>query len=223
VRRGFIAATALSYAAEKLINPVPYTPGRLHELKFKASPGWMNGFLRRSGLVLRRRTNNHRLTRLQRVPFVLRCVWRARQIMQSAPAAGETGDPITGRFRAHDVYNSDQLPLEDEDKDGKSPARHRHHLFALRPKAELPWLHTLAGKTYAPLGATDVNVVQANPSNGGSPRFGSVHLCVHGGDGAQCKPMVIFEGKDSKSIRAAERAQYAPGTVPHTASPHTSA
>jgi hypothetical protein len=121
VRRAFIAASALSYAASKLINPVAYTPGRLHELNFKASPGWMNGFLRRSGLVLRRRTNNHRLTRLQRVPFVLRCVWRARQIMQSAPAAGETGDPITGRFRPHDVYNSDQVPLEDEDKDGRSP------------------------------------------------------------------------------------------------------
>jgi hypothetical protein len=41
-------------------------------VEFTASDGWITRFLKRHCLVLRRRTNNHRLTRLERVPYVLR-------------------------------------------------------------------------------------------------------------------------------------------------------
>jgi hypothetical protein len=50
--------------------------------------------------------------------FPHRFVWTVRRFMKSEPAEGETGDPVIGRFRAEDICNIDQCPIEDEDKDG---------------------------------------------------------------------------------------------------------
>ncbi|KAK3261026.1 hypothetical protein CYMTET_30049 [Cymbomonas tetramitiformis] len=58
---------------------------------------------------------------------------------------GGERDVKYGRFAPEDTYNVDQVPLEDEDKDGR---------------------------TYDDTNASDVHVKSANPSNSGTPRFG---------------------------------------------------
>ena len=52
------------------------------------------------------------------MPYVRRFLWRVRRIQRSAPAPGEVADPKIGRFAAHQQSNVDQVPMEDEAKDG---------------------------------------------------------------------------------------------------------
>jgi len=69
-------------------------------------------------MVMRRRTNNHKLSMRERLPYVLRCLWKIRRIAKSKPMPGELLDAVYGRFGLLDMYNVDQVPIEDEDSDG---------------------------------------------------------------------------------------------------------
>ena len=85
----------------------------------KISQNWLTRFLKRHSMVLRRKTNNHKLSMRERVPYILRCLWKIRRIQKSAPVQGEVGGGLYGRFGLQHIYNLDQVPLEDENKDGE--------------------------------------------------------------------------------------------------------
>jgi len=108
---------ALSLARKKGINYVDQTTG-VYVRRYKASKGWRKNFATRSNLVLRRKTNNHKLSKQERMPYIRRFLWRVRRMQRSAPAPGEVADPKIGRFAAHQQSNVDQVPMEDEAKDG---------------------------------------------------------------------------------------------------------
>ncbi|KAK3278668.1 hypothetical protein CYMTET_13409 [Cymbomonas tetramitiformis] len=94
---------------------------------------------------------------------------------------GGERDVKYGRFAPEDTYNVDQVPLEDEDKDGR---------------------------TYDDTNASDVHVKSANPSNSGTPRFGTLQVCVRAGrDVTQPRLAIIFAGS-GKKISKWEKEQY---------------
>jgi hypothetical protein len=88
---------------------------------FKASRGWVKRWMERNHLVVRRRTNNHKLSADDRKPWVLRHLWKIRRIQKSAPADGRPSDPVYGRHARRNIFNVDQVPVEDDDKDSKHP------------------------------------------------------------------------------------------------------
>jgi hypothetical protein len=65
-----MVAKSLQLALSMGINTTG-TDGKV-TFNFKASNGWVNGFVNRHGFVMRRRTNNHKHSRRERVPFCVR-------------------------------------------------------------------------------------------------------------------------------------------------------
>jgi hypothetical protein len=218
------------------INP-PYDPAQpLQEatLRFRASVGWLTRFLDRHNLVLRRRTNNHKLTREERVPYVIRYAHAGVCAMLTSGAVTQRRAVCRAQSGVEDAPDPEERPR------GRSLRR--------RPRWSLPRAHVLQhgsgplagrrqrrcascaemglndkcgagtdgrcgvcapGRTYDTRGASDIQVKQANPSNNGTPRFGTIHIVVHGGSGAQCPLYLIYAGKNDPP--AAETQQYAPG------------
>jgi hypothetical protein len=139
-------------------------------------------------------------------------VYAMRRIQMSAPEDPAFADKEIGRFPTDMVFNMDQIPLLDEDKDGECfqpiETNKRHGADCERGMGS-------TGRTYDTLGSTDVPVKQANPSNSGTPRFGSIHLVIHSNpDVAQCPPTLIFKGTDASKLPCDETRQYAPGMSP---------
>ena len=178
VRRKWLIAQAKIIQRE--LKELAEQTGDIAHKELKFSRGWITRFLRRHSWTLRRRTNNKKQSAEERLPWVLWTLWHARRLAMTEPAKGSTRCPVYGRFTPQQTWGADSVPLEDDDKDGK---------------------------TYEERGATDVHVRSHNPSNTGVVRFGTMHVLIRASVPQPRKIAMILFGT-GKRISDKEKAKY---------------